>query len=455
MLIPLLSLASPRKLSVAALAVLPLAACSSTPQATLALSVGGEADAFTRAPAPTTLVVDALDVTSGAVSKNLARAPLPASNIDLGDQSSSNAVRIRANGVDANGLVLVTGTSVALQLGALQDSSLPIFVQRTSEFARMPAPLSVGREAPVLANVTGRFVFVAGGSSPANDKASQLYDLGTLAASNGPTAMPRTPRSMAVYDTAVLLIDDAGASSFSLSNAALAPVNVTPPDGGTFAEVAGGITVRAPDATLYVVGATRASGPTVRILKVNKDGVASFASLTTARRGAAAVWVEGRGLVVAGGSDTGPGVEVLAPGGTSATPLGYASDATTGAGAAALNATHVLLGGGVDAAGQPAATRSIDLACPTSACTATTFDASKVPMALLTTQGFDLDPDSALFVGDDAAGLSHAFRVSTANGGSASEIPFKIPRRGARGIRVNPPAITFVGGDPTVESFTP
>ncbi|WP_394850303.1 hypothetical protein LZC95_22950 [Pendulispora brunnea] len=449
MLIPLVG---PRKFVVAAVLLVAGSSCSSTPEATLALSVGGEADAFTRAPAPTTLVVDSIDVNSGAVS-NLARAALPASNIDLGDHSSSNLVRIRANGVDANGLVLVTGTSVKLQLGALENASLPIFVQRTSEFGRMPAPLSIAREAPVLANVTDRFVFVAGGSAPANDKASQIYDLATLAASNGPAAMPRTPRSLAVYDTAVLLIDDAGASSLSLSNAALAPVNVNPPDGGTFAEVAGGITVRAPDATLYVVGATRGYGlATKRILKVNKDGVASFASLTTERRGAAAVWVEGRGLVIAGGSDTGAGIEVLPPGGTTTTPLAYPPDATIGAGAAALDPTHVLLGGGVDAAGQPAATRWIDLACATSACTAEVWDAAKLPVGLLTTQGFDLTTDSALFVGDDATGLSHAFRVSRPG---AREIAFKIPRRGARGIRVNPPAITFVGGDPTVESFTP
>ena len=434
-----------------AFAAIVLAACSSTPNATLALSVGGEADAFTRAPAPTTLVVDAIDVNSGAVS-NLARAALPASDIDLGDRSSSNLVRIRANGVDASDRVLVTGTSVQIQPGALEDSTLPIFVQRTGEFARMPAPLSVGREAPVLANVTNRFVFVAGGSTPANDKGSQIYDLATLTASNGPTAMPRTPRSMAVYDTAVLLIDDAGASSFSLSNAALAPTNVNPPDGGTFGEVAGGITVRAPDATLYVVGATRTSAPSARILKVNKDGVAAFANLATARRGAAAVWVEGRGLVIAGGSDTGAGVELLSPGGTTTTPLAYPADATIGAGAAALDATHVVLGGGADATGQPAATRTIDVACATSACTAITWDAGKIPVALVATQGFDLDTGSALFVGDDATGLSHAYRASQQG---VSEIAFKIPRRGARGIRVNPPAITFVGGDPTVESFTP
>jgi len=433
------------------MAIAGAAACNSTPEATLTLSVGDEADALSRAPAPTKLVVDSIDVDSGATT-NLSSVDLPATDIDLGDQNTSVAVRIRVNGVDGTGRVLVTGTSVPVQLGALEGTSLPLFVQRTSEFARMPSPLSDAREAPLLVNVSDRYVVVAGGSTPAGNTASQIYDLASLSPFGSPPALPRAPRSLAVYGSTLLVVDDAGASSVDLSDATAQTPTIDPPSGGSFAEVAGGLTVAAPDKSLYIVGATRPSNPTSRILKVTTEGTLLFVSLTTSRRGAAATWVEGRGLVVIGGNETGAGVEVLAPGATATTSLPYPPDATVGAGAATLDGAHVLVGGGLDAAGQPAPTRVVDLGCAAATCAAATWDLANPPVTLVAAQAFELAADAALLVGDDAAGLSHAFRVTQQG---ATEVPFKVARRGARGIRVNPPAITFVGGAGVVESFTP
>jgi len=450
-LIPIL-----RRRHLVALALLALPACSTQDQATLTLSVGGESDALTRAPAPTKLVVDTIDTQTGATT-NLATVDLPAGTIDLGNRDPNPVVRVRANGVDATGRVLVTGMSTPLQLGALSGTSFPIFIARTSEFARMPVDLGDSREAPILGSVLGRYVLATGGANLAastSAASTQIYDLAVLGPYSNPPKLPRTPTSVAAVGSSVLLIDDAGASWFALSDSSSQAA--VAPSGGTFAEVSGGSTVVAPDGSMYVVGGTRPVAkpptPTVRILKVAADGTLSFLSLTTARAGASATWVTGRGVVVAGGSSTGAGVELIDSLSTVATSLGYPPDATVGAGAAGLDGSHVLLGGGVDASGQPAPVRVIDLGCTSSTCTASTWDAAALPVSLGKAQAFDLATDTGLIVGDDGTGLSHAVRV-TAKG--ATEIAFKIPRHGARGIRVNPPAITFVGGAATVESFAP
>ena len=424
-----------------------LVGCGTDRQGSISRSVGGEADAFSRAPAPTKLSVDALDVNTGTTT-NLSTVDLPATNIDLGNQSTTSVVRVRVNATDASGRVLVTGTSVQVQLGALDGATLPVFVQRTSEFARMPVPLSDAREAPLVANVLNRYVFVAGGTNAPASGSTQIYDLATLSPFGSPPVV-RSARSVATKDSAVLLIDDTGATWYDLANAE-STETIAAPTGGTFADVAGGATVQAPDGSSYVVGATRSSAPTATILKIGTDAVLSFISLLTPRKGATAVWATGRGLVVAGGSSSGGGVEVLPAGATVTTLLAYPADPVAGAGAAALDASHVLLAGGLDATGQPADTRLLDLACTT--CSAVIWDAAKLPVPITTAQAFELGTDSALLAGDDATGLSHAFRVTVQG---AAEIAFKIPRHGARGARVNPPAIDFVGGDGTIESFTP
>ncbi len=428
------------------LTMLALSSCGSKDTATLTLSVGDEADALTRAPAPTKLVVDSLDTSGNAT--NLATADLPTDSVDLGDRDPSAAIRVRANAVDASGKVLVTGTSVQLQLGALANASLPIFIARVSEFARMPSPLGDARTSPLLIGVMGRYLVAAGGQG-VGGTSSQIYDIGGLTAYNSPPALPVTPVSIAAVGNSLLLLDaNGGGTWFSVGDSSYQ--SATAPSGGAFADVAGGRTVATSDGTLYIVGATRTTGqPTPRILRVGTDGTLTFASLITARLGAAAAWASGRGLVVAGGSATGAGAEVLADAQTASSALPYPADATTGAGAAALDGSHVLLGGGLDGSGQPAKVRALDLGCLDNCAPQIWAD---LPMMLTAAQAFDLAADTALVCGDDASGLSHVVRVTAQ---AAAEIPFKVARHGARGLRVNPPAITFVGGAPQVESFTP
>ena len=111
-----------------AVALIALAACSATPKGALVLMTGGETGIFARAPAPTKLYVDALDKDGGA--SRLVTAKLPADTVDLGDQSASAIVSLHVTAVDDAEKILIEGTSVPVQLGALADLGLPVFVQR-------------------------------------------------------------------------------------------------------------------------------------------------------------------------------------------------------------------------------------------------------------------------------------------------------------------------------------
>jgi len=423
-------------------------ACTSKPTGTVTLTTGGETDTFSRAPAPTELLVDFLDVAGNVTS--LTKTKLPADSVDLGDRDEQSIGSLRVHGTDEAGHVLVTGTSFPLEFGALAGISVPIFVQRANEMARMPDPLLTARPAPLVQMVVGRYLVVAGGEGDAAGTSADIYDIATLSRFDAPPTLPRAPRSMTALGTAVLLVADDGATWLELSDGTTTAV--TAPSGGAFAEVAGGASVEANDGSSYVVGATRAKGdPTARVLRVAADGSLSFVTLTTARLGASAVWVEGRGLVVSGGSATGAGVEVVAAGGTGGAALPFPPDPVAGGGMSQLDATHVLLAGGADpAAADPAAAappRVIDLACG-SGCAGAPWS---VTMPLLPTATLQrIDDASALAVGDDAQGASRAF-VLRATG--AREVPFKAARRGARATHLLTPAIAIVGGANPIESY--
>ncbi len=427
-----------------------LAACGSTPTGTLTLTTGGETDTLTRAPAPTSLVIDAIDADGGVT--NLASTRLPATSIDLGERDQSTIANIRVQGKDDTGNVLVTGTTLPIQLGALGGTSVPVFVQRTGEFARMPTAVSDTREAPVVQLIIGRYIVWSGGVG--NQSSSQIYDTATVSPFTAPPSLPRVPASLAAVGTDMLVIDANGGSWIELSDSTTA--DAVAPSGGTFAEVAGGQTVEDGTGVSYVIGATRTAGaPSARVLRIDTDGTLTFLALTEPRLGAAAAWIDGRGLVVVGGSSAGAGIEILPPGGAAAsTALAYAADATTGSSAAPLDASHVLVAGGVDAAGSAAAVRVFDLGC-SGTCAPVVWSGG--PTTPLTTSqlfslGFAGNANDALLFGDDATGASHVFRLDQA---ASTELPYKIPRRGARAVKLDVPAIAVVGGANVVESFTP
>lgn len=409
-------------------------ACS-TPDGAVELVTGGETDTFTRAPRPTSITVEALE--SGGGRTTIYSGPV-GGTIDLGERSRSDVRAFAVTAKDDAGIVRVRGRSLAVELGALEVVTLPIFVQRVGETARAPGTFDAGREAPILDLVQGRYLLVAGGGLTS----VFFYDTLRWTQAAATPTLPRPPESLAVVEAQLLTVAGAAASVYDLAGGTSA--DVTAPAGTTFASVAGGRTVYAPDGTAYVVGATRASGePTTAILKIATDGALSFANLSAPRLGAAATWVDGRGVVVVGGSGTAPGVEILPINGAQGTALPYPPDASTGLAAATLDAQRVVISG--------VETRIADLAC-TNACTLQAW--AKHPTATTQAEPFVLDGQTgAVWVlGAGADGTSHLFRVAPDR---ADEIPLKGPHKRARGIVASNGQLLLTGGGAGVEGFIP
>jgi hypothetical protein len=407
-----------------------LASCSGTPDGTVNIVTGEETDVFTRAPAPVTLVTEtiALDGTRTEIS----RAQLPVDDVRLGDQQRTAIGALGVTGLDATGKAVVRGETLHVQWGALENVALQLFVQRTGELARLPnGPAAFDPVATTV--IAGRYLFGANGTS------TILYDLLALKPIDGaPPVLPRPARSVASVGTAIVVIDQEGATTFELGDGSTFPL--TPPSGGTFAEVAGGLRTGSQDATQYIVGATRTSGgPTPRIFLIDAESKASFAALIVPREGACATYVEGRGLVVVGGDAAGAGAEVLAAGAPLATPLPFPPDPVRGCGAATLDTSHVLVVGGGSA-------RVLDLACTQSCAPLAWPD----PVPLVRAEAFALGPDAAFVVGDDESGATHAYRVSATG---TREIPLRIPRRGGRLLPTPTRALTVFGGGPGIEQY--
>jgi hypothetical protein len=426
-----------RSLAVAALA---LAACSATPTATFTLTTGEETDALTRAPAPTTLIVEALDTDGNA--QELARTALPADDISLGDKGRSDVGALRVRAVDAAGTPLLKGETLYVQFGALEDSPLEVFLQRTGELARLPRA-STALDAPRLGVAVARYLVAASGTNVL------LYDLLRLEPVPQFPAFTRPARSLVTFGSAAIVIDELGATTVDLSTNQSS--ELAPPAGGTFAEIAGGTTVALPDGSAFVVGGTRASGgPSQRVLAITKEGGVAFVTLATPREGACATWVEGRGLVVAGGNATGPGAELIVPGTAQGAALAYPPDAVKGCGASTLDASHVLVVGGAgsstDVAGAAQA-RVLDLACAAN-CVPAVWPGT---LPLVRAESLTLAFDAALVAGDDATGASRVFRVSATG---PKEIPLRVPRRNARLVALPVKGTAaIVGGAPSIEQY--
>jgi hypothetical protein len=435
------------------------AACSSTDNGSIQLVTGEETDTFTRAPAATKLQVESVDTTGTRTV--LASVALPATTIDLGTQSESTVATLEVTGFAANGERVVFGSSLPYIFAGLAGATVPIFVQRVNDFARLPAPLSDTRQAPLLSQVQGQYLFVAGGAPSTLSATSQIYDFAALAPFASPPTLPFAPLSMAFVGTVGwLFAADGTAAYFDLASDTSQGIPAVA--GGSFADVAGGQTIVGDNGVQYIVGATRITGnPTAAILAIDPNdtsnstylfGGPKWITLRSARLGAAAAWVPGRGLVVVGGSSTAAGAEFVSSGTTTSTALAYPPDATVLAGATALsNDGTVLVAGGYGPNGD-AGVRTITLSCP-SACAPTVWQpAFPVPVPLVAAQAFTMSATSAFVVGSEfLTGTTHAF-VATMSG--LTEVATKVPHTNARATWSPLGSIVLLGGSRLIESFS-
>jgi hypothetical protein len=450
--------------------------CSQQDRATIRLVTGGETDTFTQAPAPTTLRVDAVrGLADGGVQiTTLGTASLPTTALDLGSENESTAAELTVAGFDDSGDQVLQGTSLVLDFSSLAGTTIPVFVQRTGQFARLPGPLADSRQTPTLAIVSGRYLFVGGGTDPSIATTTQLYDFMQLAAVGSAPLLPRVPESIAFDGTVGWLMDADGGNYFDFSDGSREDIEL-PAGGGSFADVAGGATVVDENGAQYVVGATRTTGGASSwILKIDPNdttntsypfGNPTWLELLAPRAGAAATWVVGQGLVVAGGSATAAGAEIFFEGSSSpvSRDLPYAPDGSIGSGAAALDAQRVLLAGGA-VSGVDAGVRIIDIGCTpplgVGVCVPTTWPG--LPTVITSAQVFSSNSGKVMVVGSEPpsagdggstadAGVTHVYGL-TSSGPSA--IATKVPHTNARAIASPLGTLVLYGGAGEIESFT-
>ncbi len=295
-----------------------IGACKGDPEG-FSIAVSGGLDGAAFAGDPTVARVELRVRAVDGTERVIARAATTAGGVDLPDGEKTGIGALVLAGLGADGATLVYGRTPAIELSGLTTApttTLAILAQRTGSITRaleLPAIPVV----PRCTTLGTRYVIVADGTT------AHVVDLLSLTARSEVEAWTTAPVTLATAGVASLAIDAAGVGTLVDFDAGTSSA-ATPPSGTTFADVVGGTVVPGEEGSVYVVGATRAASKTDVVLRLATDGTLSAKRLLRARTGAAAAWVEGRGLVVAyGESDAETSIEILAPGATASVALAF------------------------------------------------------------------------------------------------------------------------------------
>jgi hypothetical protein len=418
--------------------------CSSEadPDGTLALEIGQEDGAWSAAPAAATVQVD---MVQAGVHTTLATVPAATDSIGLGSGGPENVqASFEATAFDAQQNPIMHGVTPTFSLQGFVDTQFYVFLGRTG-FSRPSGSLVYEHRHPLLTVWPNEYLFITGTDTAGADPTNlDVYDVAFAAVLQQEPNFPQGTTSIVVSGTTLLMLSDTTNIWFDLSSST--SETATSPEGLAFSEVSGGRTLIAPSGTEYLVGSTRQTGdPTDKVLEVDADGTLHTLVLSVPRLGAAASFVEGN-LVVAGGSATGAGADVLAPGASTFTALGLPADATQGAGLAELTPTSAILVGGQDpTSGAASPMRSIDITC-TSACMPTPLGSLDLTLGL--TQVFPVATTELLVVGETSDAVTHAFSLDVSSASPvATEQAFREPRAGASSVMLTNGQVAVVGGD--------
>lgn len=433
--------------SQALLAFFLLGCSDDTKQISIEIVTGHETDTFSQTPAVTRVDIRAMTA-EGDVSLK-ASAP-PGGSFDFGEVPSDRLFSFDVTGIDASGNTVVRGRSVgAIFLAALAGDYIPVYAQRVNQWARPPGKLLHAHLDAPATTMAERYVVTSGGSKALSNtgdvsaNTSEFYDLLGLAGAEGPTfSMAST--SMLGRLASVLTINDNGATWVDFDLGAFGEV-VEPSGLMSFAEIAGAKPVESSDGRAFFIGATRGNGPSDIVLVVNEVGLLSTLKLNAPRDGAAAVWMDEVGLIVAGGSADAPGIEVLPKAGSVFETRDFAPDAVMNAGAVFGGTKRVvLMGGRVN--GMAAPTRTIDLECTTD-CMAAMVEAANLPLELERISAYAVDANRSVAIGTESTGegFIRSFLVNVEEG-SAQELVLKEPRKGAAITATPIGTLAIIGG---------
>ncbi len=427
---------------------LALLGCSSDalPPADVVFLTGHEEDVWTASPPPTRVQVE-LVLTDGRVDLGQAQVPVTKLTIATPPIDTGRIGSFEATGYDASGSVVVRGATVPFLLYGIEGISVPIFVARTGGWSRPPSALEHPHHHALAEVAVHEYVLIVGGDAVAdsNPAVPDVYDFATWSTSRNQLPLQRTPKSMAIVRGALLAIDDLDATWISLVGDETVAAKMA--EGLTFGEIAGGETVALPDGTRYVVGGTRMAGdPTAKVLRIDDSGNFRTLTLAVPRLGAAAAVVGGK-LVVAGGSASGPGAEVMSDGQTSFAPIDIPAEPTTGLGLGELNATTAVLAGGKDpVTGMATAVRTFNPTC-TGGCVLADLGVA-VPMVLQRTKLFSLATGKVLVVGETEDEENHTFMIDTSSAApTIAEHPLRERRKGATPVLLPNSQVALLGGE--------
>ncbi len=431
--------------------------CGEARSLSIDLTAGYETDVFSQDPAVTRVVIRA---TTADGSSSFEVESEPGGSFNLGEFSDQEFLSFDVFGETAEGDVVVRGRSLTLPVGAIASESVPLFVQRLEGFSRPPGELARAHVHAPAGVVDEQFILAFGGDAafgengPADPGLGDFYDVLSLAGGEASSILPRTPRSLVVRSSIILLIDDEGSTVLDSSDQT---TDRDPPGDLRFEEVSGGRTIESDDGTSYVVGCTRPETPSNAILALDQNGDFSEIRLATPRSGCGATFVPDVGLVVFGGSAEGKAFEVVESGGT-LRALPFDADATAGA-ALVLSSDEIVLALGGLRDGAPAATRFFDLRCQAD-CAPDELAAAALPALQTRGEAFKFE-GGVLAIGENDEGETLAFKVQLPDG-QVTPLPFRERRFGATPVPAPNGTLMVVGGvQPssapalTVEAFFP
>ncbi|MBK8258755.1 MAG: hypothetical protein IPK82_39625 [Polyangiaceae bacterium] len=441
-----------------------VAACSSEGRVVnIDITVGHETNAMTVSPPVENVVVKGVPCASCTADAIQAEAA-PGGTLDFGEVDETAAYTFEVTGFDASNNPVLRGRSLGgIVLGQLASDTFSVFAQRLGGWSRPPG--SIGRthmEAPTV-TVGERYLFLTGGNPGSDATQIEEYDLLSWAGIQGTETFPFAAQTLWSDISAVLALGAPNTDEAVQLDADGFFAPALPADLTSFGEVAGGSVVTSPN-RVFIVGASRPDSPTDAVLDIDltNENAVTVRRLNSPRAGATAAWLADVGLVVIGGSNTAPGVEVLAESAAKFAIRDFPPDPTVGAAATRGSVETLLLVMGGTNGGAPANTRAIDPRC-TSACAGEDLPNLTLPVALRRTAAFFADTGKLIVVGDETEGdgLTRTFLLDDLKN-TLVEMPLREPRKGASSVATPNGALALWGGSHpdgspalTVEMFFP
>jgi hypothetical protein len=393
------------------------AGCSSStyPNPILTFNSGQETDTFSDVERFEVKRVNA----KGDEKRLLSDDSLP-ETLDLGNSGTYQFV---GTGYDTEDNAVAVGRTLTASPGELLGSEVPMFFARTDRATRPLGSFeSTPKQNPVAAILSGRYIWHLDDSSD-ETVTTDSYNVAYWEHVTPPEqyleySCPEVPCHLKnlVVIGGYLTLSIADEWALSVDTYYARASEYAPPSGiSSWSEIAGGRTLPGGNDSMILVGPTRLKDPTDAIISfgVDSDGAITMDpfSLATKRAGAAMLFEEGFGLVVAGGSGEGAGVERIESNGDQFVEVPYPADSTVGATLVIEDETHVLRVGGLTTDGQPAPTVRIDVAC-TKDCAYEPV--TELDLALRNAQSF-YDPTTThtLVVGENEDGLTEVYRYGT------------------------------------------